>query len=240
MKKYFFIAMVFALSTATFAQDDGYDVEVSSKLKKTDRVIFDIYSDMWQDTPTGISYTPTQRGFGYSSMQDFPLGNSNFSFAIGVGINMHNFYSDGILTTDTNGISEFIPIPKTYTDGTETKDISYKINKLTLTYIETPIEFRFRSKGSNTFKVYAGFKFGMLLQEHTKYLGDDFISGTDNQIKFKEYKHQNFERFRYGPTIRIGYNMISLFGSYTMTGIFETDKGPGMYPITVGISIMPY
>jgi hypothetical protein len=239
MKKVIFSVIVTVFCTAAFAQEEG-ESGSSTRLKKSDRVVFDIFYDMWQDAPANIGFKSIQPGFAYTSFQDFPLGNSNFSIALGVGISVHNMHTDALLTLDTAGNTEFMTIPASVTFGGETKDISYKINKLTLSYIETPLEFRFRTKSVYPFKIYAGFKLGILLQEHTKYVGDDFITGSENEIKFKEYKHQNFETLRYGPTIRIAYRWISLYGSYNMTPVFEKDKGPQMYPISVGLSLMPY
>ncbi len=239
MKKAVFSFIVALFCITSFAQEEG-ESGSSTRLKKTDRVVLDVFYDMWQDVPDGLNFKSIQPGVAYTSFQDFPLGNSNFSFALGVGISVHNMHTDGLLTVDTAGNTEFMTIPATVTFGGQTKDISYKINKLTLTYIESPIEFRFRTKSVHPFKIYAGFKLGLLIQEHTKYVGDDFITGSDNEIKFKEYKHQNFENLRYGPTIRIAYRWISLCGSYNMTPVFEKDKGPQMYPVSVGLSIMPY
>jgi hypothetical protein len=240
MKKFTLLFALLLIYSGITAQETETPTVTATKLKKADRYVLDITHDIWQETPAGIEMGTFQHGFGFTSFQDYPIGTSNFAFAWGVGISVHNMHSNGILTHDTAGLSEFIPIPEKVTFGSNTMDITYKVNKLTLTYLETPVELRFRTKGSNTFRVYAGFKLGLLLQEHTKYSGDDFITGSDNPIKYKEYKHRNFENLRYGPTFRIGYKWINFYGSYTMTSLFKKDKGPQMYPITVGIMISPF
>ena len=171
MKKLIFSLFLTTFCVALFAQEEG-ESGSSTRLKKTDRVVIDISYDLWQDAPSGLAFKAIQPSYAISSFQDYPLGNSNFSFAWGLSINMHNMHTDGLITLDTAGNTEFMKIPSTVTFGGTTKDISHKINKMTLTYIETPIEFRFRTKSVFPFKVYAGFKLGVLLQEHTKYVGE--------------------------------------------------------------------
>jgi hypothetical protein len=81
---------------------------------------------------------------------------------------------------------------------------------------------------------------GFLIDSHTKYIGDDYIfDGTDRiHVKFKDVR--NIEKFRYGVTARFGWKFINLTGFYSLTGLFKKGKGPDLYPISVGISFMPF
>lgn len=228
MKKEVLLIGLFIFAAGLFAQESG----TVSKLKKSDRVVVDLFYDLWQDTPSDLKMGKIQPGIGIASFQDYPIGNSNFAFAFGLRVSAHNMYSNSLLGYDTSGVSVFRPIADT---------LSYKVNKFTLSYLEIPVELRFRTKSINTFKISAGFKFGLLLQEHTKYSGDDlFDAASEYQIKFKEYKHRNISKFSYGPTLRVGYRWFNLYASYSMTPIFEKDKGPQMYPVSLGIMISPY
>jgi len=211
-----------------------------SKLKKEDFLISEFFSDIWQNTPTQpASLKPKliNRGYNAYAMLDNPIMNSNFSFAFGIGISIHNLYSNCIPTEvlDTSGkptgVTEFLAIPD---------NIKYKKNKLSLFYTDIPLELRFRTKNSsNNFKIAAGFKVGYLLQSHIKYEGDRFdnIEGT---IKYKEYKIANIETLRYGVTGRIGYGRYNLNVYYALTNLFAEGKGPEMYPISVGLAVTPF
>jgi hypothetical protein len=225
MKNHILLLGLIIITAPLFAQESGS----VTKLKKADRVIFEVFHDIWQDVPSDITLKTIQPGFGFTSMQDFPIGNSNFAIAFGFGISSHNMHTNGFFSYDTTKVTEFLPLPN---------DLNYKINKFTLTYLETPAEIRFRTKGVNTFRFYAGIKLRVLLQEHTKYRGDDPFS--DYEIKFKEYKHKHVTVFSFAPTVRVGYKWFNIYASYGLSPVFEKNKGPQMYPISVGLSIIPY
>ncbi len=128
-----------------------------------------------------------------------------------------------------------------YTSMTAIPDsIDYKKNKLSLNYLEIPFELRFRSKPDKSFRrlsIAAGFKAGYLIQSHTKYKGDD---ANGNETKFKTFNIANLNKLRYGPTFRMGYGKVSLFGYLSISELFQEDKGPIAYPFSAGIMIIPY
>ncbi len=235
MKKLTIVFLLFIVSLFLFSQETEMETEtppeneVPESLKKFDRVVFNAFWDMWQDTPEDLSINYLRSGgITIALLQDFPLRNSNFAFAFGLGITSHNLHSDGTIHYDPFAeISKFAIIDT----------LEYSINKLTLTFMDLPIELRFRTKKENPLKIYAGFKVGLLLQEHTKYVGDD--PNSDYKIKYKEYKHHDIEKLRYGPTLRIGYKWIDIFTYYSMTSLFKKDKGPQMYPVSVGFTVSP-
>jgi hypothetical protein len=231
MRKCIIVMCTLIFSFSLFAQDE--QIETVQKLKKSDRVVFDYFNDFWQGAPSNASVKQYSPGVSYSSFQDYPLGTSNFTLAYGLGFSFHNMRTGSLLGYDSAGVSVFTELNNIQ------QGIKYKVNKHTFTYLDTPVELRFRSKGKNTFRVNLGFRFSVLLQEHSKYVGDDFRDNTDHTIKFKEYKHRNFETYRYGVTARIGYKWFNVFGYYSLTNIFKDKKGPEMYPISLGISFIP-
>lgn len=106
-----------------------------------------------------------------------------------------------------------------------------------MSYLDIPIEFRFRSESD--FKLALGFKAGYLLESHTKYKGKS-LDGAGNDVKSKQKGIESLQEFRYGPYMRIGYRWINFFGYYSLSNTFGEGQGPGMYPVSVGISFMPY
>lgn len=40
----------------------------------------------------------------------------------------------------------------------------------------------------------------------------------------------------YGATVRAGYGMLKLYGTYYMTPLFKIGKGPGLNPFEIGVS----
>ncbi|MFW5974790.1 MAG: hypothetical protein ACOCQ6_01140, partial [Bacteroidota bacterium] len=72
------------------------------------------------------------------------------------------------------------------------------------------------------------------------YKGDNFESAQGEKIKIKEKDLDNTNSLRYGPTIRLGYKWIDLFAYYSLTPAFEENKGPEMYPVSIGISVVKF
>lgn len=231
MKKQIATLLIIIFAGIIYAQDS----EPVKKLKKSDRTSIEIYNDIWFDTPGHIDFKGFQPGFRYNSFKDHPIGTSNFSFAYGAGFSFSNIHSNGLVSHDSTGNTIFTKLP----EKIGTNDLKYSTNKLTLGYIETPLEIRFRTKSRNPFKIYGGFKLAYMVQHYTKYVGDDFIEGSTYDIKYKEYKQRNMNKLQYGPTFRIGYKSFLLSAQYNMNPIFKTDKGPQMYPISIGISYSP-
>ena len=84
------------------------------------------------------------------------------SFAPGIGVSNKNVYHrHQMMDTASTGVT-FAPL---------VNESNYKVNKLTLTYIEIPVELRFRSKPDkldNHWKVALGFKAGIRVDGYTK------------------------------------------------------------------------
>ena len=81
------------------------------------------------------------------------------------------------------------------------------------------------------FKLYLGFKAGVLVNDHSKYKNEN--------IKYKVYNLSNVLPYRYGPYIRLGFNKISFVGFYSLTSIFN-ENGEKLIPYHVGISWMRF
>lgn len=231
MKKQIATLLILLFAVTIYAQDS----EPVKKLKKSDRTSIEFYNDIWFDAPDDISIRGFQPGFRYNSFKDHPIGTSNFSFAYGVGFSFSNLHTNALIVHDSIGNSVFAKLPEKIGNN----DLKYSTNKFSLGYIETPLEIRFRTKSRNPFKIYGGFKLAYIVQHYTKYVGDDFIEGSTYDIKYKEYKQRNMNKLQYGPTFRIGYKSFLLSAQYNMNPIFKTDKGPQMYPISIGISYSP-
>lgn len=210
----------------------GFSQTINESTRRKASVIFDIINDFYVNVPDSIEGKQFNPGVNFSGLYDYRIKSSNFSFAFGIGLGSHNYYSDAFVVEDSNNVSGLQQINSLY-PGT-----NYKRNKINLTYVDIPLEFRFRTKSE--FRASLGFKFGFLIDSHSKYRGDDYLSGSTNELHVKFKNIPNIETFRYGVTTRIGWKFVNITAYYSLTGLFKNNKGPDMYPISVGISLMPF
>lgn len=78
----------------------------------------------------------------------------------------------------------------------------------------------------------ASYTFGTRTKQKYKQEGDNF--------KVKDRNDFNVNDFQFAATARVGYGDFTLYASYNMTPLFEKDKGPELYPFTVGLSLVSF
>ena len=226
MKRVLIIVLIVCAGFQSF----GQPVDVSTRKKVS--AVFDLFNDFYVDVPDSIDNKFFNLGVNLDLLYDFQIAESNFSFAIGVGLGSHNFYSNAFVVEDSMNVSAFYPIKSLH------PRTSYKRNKVSYTYFDVPLEFRLRT--TKGFRAAVGFKVGFLIDNHSKYRGDDYAFGTNDKIHMKLKDVPNIEKLRYGITARVGWKYVNLMGFYSLTDLFTKDKGPETYPISVGISLMPF
>lgn len=203
--------------------------------ERFDRIAIDIKTDHWFKTPPGINTKLYSIGISAFLYKDIPLSKkSNFSIAYGIGLSSDNIHHNGNFIVTTNNSYH-----KQYTELTPYNGLKPRINKITLNYIEMPFEIRFRTMNNSleerrrfNFRFYPGFKIGYLMGTHAKLVTD--------QTKIKVYRTPNTLSYRYGPTLRVGFNKVSFVAFYSLTGIFEEGKGSELNTFSIGISWMRF
>jgi hypothetical protein len=265
MKRILFIVLSLLFAVQVFAQKDADEKKTKrsgplARLDQADRIMVDVFTDIWMNKLPGDSMhvDAINRGANAYFMRDVPIGKSNFSFAVGAGIGCHNLYSNAVPVRETS-VDSSVASLYVYTGNTifsklpsaiGTQEIKVKNNKLSLVYVDVPIEFRFRTKNEGQkFKFAIGFKIGYLLSSHTKYHGNDIhynnATGdwglnSDKDLKIKTYKVPNIETYRMGPTLRVGWGWVNVSAYYSLTKLFKKGKGPDMYPLSIGLTITPF
>ncbi len=225
MKKIFVLLLI----TPWFL--NGFAQKADEKVFKKVSMVFDINNDFWAKVPDSINSRFFNQGVGATVYYNTPIPKSNFSFSMGAGFTTHNFHSNGVFDTIT-GNNALRPFRSLYPGK------SYEKNKISVTYFDIPLELRYRAK--NQIRASIGFKFGFLLDSHTKYRGYDYLYETSEELKVKHHEVRFIEKVRYGFTARFGWKFINLTTFYSLTGLFKDGHGDEMYPISVGISLMPF
>lgn len=238
MKKFFgvlslalsFTSIVFAQSAtnAPGAKDEKNKIVKPSR----DFFMFQMTYDNWAKTPDYIDIGGIGRGFGAYLAYDFPISQSHFSFAAGIGVTTNNIYfNDQIPVMNRNSDTIIFQNVDTMPDVN-----FYKKQKLNTTYLEVPLELRFFGNKDNRnqgFKAAVGMKVGLLVGAHTKV--SHSLAGPI--IKEKVNTKRYVESWRFTPNVRLGWGNFSLYGSYNLTGLFKAGMGPEVFPYSIGICI---
>jgi hypothetical protein len=196
------------------------------KADPKDRLIFEANYTGWLGTPKNIKADWKCIGFGFYTLFDKPLGNSNFSFGYGLGFYAHNYSSnaDFIYQLDSNNLN--------VTTVIQPKTAPYIANRYNERSFEIPLELRFRTKTETVFKVMVGAKVG--------YVVSDFKKTDDADGRIRRYNIKNVNHFRYGVNFRIGVEQVCLTASYYFSEVFTSGGPKGINPFSVGIAIIPY
>ena len=227
--------LVFCFSVKIIAQKDTtskfkkpaseYDLK-NYKSDPKDRLIFEANYTSWLGAPSNIKTDWKCIGFGFYTLFDKPLGNSNFSFGYGLGFYAHNYSSNADFVYMLDSMNQNV------TTIIQPKTIPYIANRYNERSFEIPLELRFRTKTETVFKIMVGAKVG--------YVVSDFKKTDDADGRIRRYGIKNVNHFRYGVNFRIGVEQICLTASYYFSEVF-TNKGPkGINPFSVGIAIIPY
>ena len=193
-----------------------------------DRIVLDLNVANWirHDDANGFRTRYYSRGLNLYGMYDLQLKKSRVSIAFGAGVGFVDIYNNSTLYDSTSGSgAKFTPMAH-YPD-------TVKLNKVALTYIDIPLELRIRSdrdRFDQVWKVNIGFKAGIRIDAYTR-----TIYGTPREsIRLKPYP--DFNLFRMGPTLRIGYSSFNFTAYYGVLGVFKQNRGPLLNEWSFGIS----
>jgi hypothetical protein len=230
----FLLTTAFAQKITTTKADKNKDIIE----RAGDHIMLQISSDHLANMPDSISSHQTgfSRGFNAYVMFDKPFrGSPKYSFAIGLGMSSSNitFKKMGVdikSNTTTN-------LPFTALDSTS----HFKKYKLAFSYLELPIEFRFSSNPSHnakSIKFALGGKIGTVLDVHTKGKTlQDKNNATINNYSEKENSRRFFNSTRLSGTVRVGYGIFSVFGSYSFSNLLKDGVGAPMKVFQVGLTL---
>ena len=240
MKKFFFLITTCLSFASLFAQEEIKPVTSAKKFdlsnRPGDHFMIQISSDHWTGMPDSISSHQSgfSRGLNIYLMTDKPFkADSRMSFGIGIGVGSSNIVFKK-MNVDIKSTS--VRLPFTAIDSTN----HFKKYKLSLSYLEIPLELRFSSNPANpakSWKIAVGVKGGTLINAHTK--GKDLQNKNNitlNSYTEKENSKKYFSSTRFMGTARIGYGIVSLYGAYQLGNVLKDASGPPIKLYQIGIS----
>jgi len=183
--------------------------------------------DEFMDLNTGKSWNMNLNFAQYS----INLINNKFGIVTGLGLewNYYRFDNNNTIQKDDDGV--IVTDEITYMDRIVEK------SKLSTTYATVPIMFEWHSSASQSrgVVVAAGVIGGIKLGSNTKIVYRYDENGDTNKDKRRD--DYNLSPFRYGVTARIGVGDWLIYGNYYLTSLFEKNKGPELYPFSLGIAL---
>ena len=112
----------------------------------------------------------------------------------------------------------------------ETTDFSK--NRFSNSYVHIPLNFEFRSKENDNGKRFyfvVGPEVSFLLNGKVKQVSDEH-----GKVKYKD--DYNFQPFRYGGAMRIGYGGLGIFTKYYFNDMFDSPAQKGLKNMSFGIT----
>lgn len=216
------------LSGNTFSQMrlgdiyNGFFFTDKDSVPRQHRTAFDFTYEHWLTSPNGITQKPSW-GFAWSRMFEYSAS-PGFSFAWGIGLRSLHHYHDGFYNqytkNDLTVVDTFMRLPV----GT-----NYTKNKIALNYVDGLMEFRLKPGRDHIWRLYAGFRGGYLFNNHTKFKGD--------KGKVKDHNIPGYEKFTYGPTLRIGFSNLCVYVHYLIKPIYKNNSGQNISSLSAGLTL---
>ena len=238
MQKIFLLSLTVLFFASTQAQDNGKvsrKIDISSR--PGDHIMIQLSSDHLTGMPDSISKHQSgfSKGLNAYVMLDKPFKSSpKYSIGIGIGVGSSNI---AFKTINIDVKSTATKLPFTAADSTN----HFKKYKLSLSYLEVPLEFRYTSDPLNSnksLKAAIGLKVGTIINAHTK--GKDLQNKNNGLVASyieKENSKKYFNGTRFMATARVGYGIFSLFGAYQLNSVLKDVAGAPMKLYQVGITI---
>lgn len=237
MKRNIHIAFL-VLSMITSIRLEAQEMKHRSVALSDEQLVFSLFSDVWSGLPEEVEQDLINRGFSIQLFYDRPFSTSNFSMAFGLGWKQHNLYSNAYPVKDRlfgDGQTVFYTVPT----RVGTKVIEYTLNKMSLGYLDIPVEFRYRSRSNLKFKASLGISGSVLLTSFTKYIGSDFRGNPDETVKWKRYQLPNVSPYTYTAIFRFGVRQWGFSASYQIPSVFRSGMGPDIRPLSFGLTYNP-
>ena len=183
--------------------------------------------ELYMDLNTGKSWNWNLNVIDYG----FALGTDKVGIATGLGFEFINYNFDGQNSIrkdpETGNIVPYVP------------DYAGNImkSKMNIAYVTAPLLLEFQiPAGKKRIHISGGVIGGVKMWSNTKLKYK--ISGEKSKEKARgDY---NLSPLRWGLTARVGYRMINFYANYYMTPLFKENRGPELYPFSVGLALIPF
>ena len=160
--------------------------------------------------------------------QNINLISQRLGLVTGMGISWNNYRfsnKNTVLTHDGefNGYYDVNPAR------------SYEKSKLVATYLRVPLMLEYQTNSkmkANSFHISGGVVGAVKIGSHSKIVYDGNKSKDRNDFYINPFKVD--------AIAKIGWGVINLYGTYSLTELFRNNKGPVAYPFEIGITLVSF
>jgi hypothetical protein len=160
--------------------------------------------------------------------QNVNLISQHLGLVTGMGITWNNyrFSNDNTKLTHEGEFDGFFD-----TDATK----NYEKSKLVVSYLRVPLMLEFQTNSkmkANSFHLSGGVVGAVRIGSHSKIIY--------NGNKSKDRSDSYINPFKVDAIAKIGWGVINLYGTYSLTEMFRSNKGPEVYPFEIGITLAAF
>ncbi len=208
------------ISSLVFCQSSNLlDTSTDPKYRE-DQFYVGISYNFLDKKPSGMSQQGLSGGFHFGFIRDFPINKRrNIAFGLGLGYSTNSYNHNLFIKEGVNDVD--------YEILNNSKQ-SFSKNKLNIHVIEFPLQFRWRTSTSETYKfwrIYSGIKFGYVVKSVVKYKGD--------LGNFKQNNTPDLNSFLTYADISFGWNTWNFYISYGLNNLFSNKALLNSDPIEV-------
>lgn len=240
----YYISMRFRLliisvftTLSIFAQEKETKVEVKDEIQfdaidslyREDQFYLNITYNALQHRPDGITQNKLSPGFAFGFLRDMPINKKRtVAIAAGLGYSLA-VYNQNLGIREVGGENSYQVFDAA---------VSFSKNKLSMHYVDLPIEFRWRDSTPEShifWRVYTGVKLSYLFYDQYKSaasIGD-----------FKQSNNKDFNQFHYGVYVAVGWNTWNFYAYYGLNPLLKDSakiEGESIKMNTTNFGLMFY
>ncbi len=201
----------------------GYRPAIPGKVRKYDRLIFDLtYSD-WTGDRKPFNNHWASIGLNTNLMFDIPLAKKNVvSLGIGICYGFHTIRHNKSVSVDPTNSWTIVSDSAMSSNLKKSSFVGHNFS--------IPIELRFRTNGWKHFKVHLGGRIGIESNFYGKLKSSS--GGKATRLTLPDYN-----RLTYGAYVRVGIRNWSILGSYSFNPLFSNANSTKLNMIQLGLSV---
>lgn len=201
----------------------GYRPAIPGKVRKYDRIIFDVVYSDWMGDKKPFNNHWASMGFNTNVLFDIPLAPKNtVSLGIGLCYGFHTIRHNKNVTVDPSNSWTMISDSAMNSALQKSSFVGHNFS--------IPIELRFRTEGWKHFKVHLGGKIGLESNFYGKLKSSS--GGKSARLDIPD-----FNRLTYGAYVRMGMRNWAVLASYNFNPMFSHANSTKLNMFQVGFSI---